>query len=79
MTFWLIALIVILALLGAPLFAVFGAIALILFEATPGGVASVAVDVFSERFSDSPTLVTLPLFTFAGYLLAKSGTPASLG
>ncbi len=43
-----------------------------------GTITSVAVDVFSERFADSPTLVTLPLFTFAGYLMAESGTPKRL-
>ena len=35
-------------------------------------------DVFSEKFADSPLLVTIPLFTFAGYLMAESGTPKRL-
>src|SRR5690606_35291541 len=35
-------------------------------------------DVFSEKFADSPLLVTIPLFTFAGYLMAESGTPRRL-
>jgi tripartite ATP-independent transporter DctM subunit len=72
-----IALLVILALIGAPLFAIFGAAAMLLFGDS-GTITSVAVDVFSERFADSPTLVTLPLFTFAGYLMAESGTPGRL-
>ena len=37
-----------------------------------------ANDVFSEKFADSPLLVTIPLFTFAGYLMAESGTPHRL-
>ncbi len=65
------------AVMGAPLFAIFGAAAMILFG-DRGTITSVAVDVFSERFADSPTLVTLPLFTFAGYLMAESGSPKRL-
>ena len=72
-----IVLLVVLALIGAPLFAIFGAAAMLLFGDS-GTITSVAVDVFSERFADSPTLVTLPLFTFAGYLMAESGTPGRL-
>jgi C4-dicarboxylate transporter, DctM subunit len=68
---------VLFALLGAPLFAIFGAASMILFG-EDGTITSAAVDVFSERFADSPTLVTLPLFTFAGYLLAEAGTPTRL-
>jgi tripartite ATP-independent transporter DctM subunit len=68
-----------LAALGAPLFAIFGFAAVMLFQGEPNGTAtSAAVDVFSERFSDSPTLVTLPLFVFAGYVLAEAGTPRRL-
>lgn len=69
-----VVLIVLCAFLGAPLFAIFGAAALWLFT-QEGSITAVATDVFSERFADSPMLVTLPLFTFAGYILAESGTP----
>ncbi|MEC7519116.1 MAG: TRAP transporter large permease subunit [Myxococcota bacterium] len=72
-----VVLLILMAFLGAPLFAIFGAAAMILF-ADNGTITSVAVDVFSERFADSPTLVTLPLFTFAGYLMAEAGTPQRL-
>ena len=72
-----VVLLIVFAFLGAPLFAIFGAAAMILF-ADNGTITSVAVDVFSERFADSPTLVTLPLFTFAGYLMAEAGTPQRL-
>lgn len=73
----IIVVILIFAFIGAPLFAIFGAAALILF-AEEGTILSVATNVFSERFADSPMLVTLPLFTFAGYILAESGTPTRI-
>ncbi len=74
-----IALLVLLAIIGAPLFAIFGAASMLLF----GGLADTSItgtanDVFSEKFADSPLLVTIPLFTFAGYVLAESGTPQRL-
>ncbi len=72
-----VLLLIVFAFLGAPLFAIFGAASMILFGEN-GTITSVAVDVFSERFADSPTLVTLPLFTFAGYLMAEAGTPRRL-
>ncbi len=75
---WIVILIV-LAVLGAPLFAIFGAAAMLLFGALPDtSITGTANDVFSEKFADSPLLVTIPLFTFAGYLLAESGTPHRL-
>ena len=73
----IVVLLVVFAFLGAPLFAVFGAASLILFQ-QEGSIVSVTTDVFSERFSESPMLVTLPLFTFAGYLLAESGAPTRI-
>jgi tripartite ATP-independent transporter DctM subunit len=70
---------VILALMATPLFLVFGAAAMYFFASSDGGsITSVAIDVFSEKFADSPTLVTIPLFTIAGYLMAEGGTPKRL-
>jgi tripartite ATP-independent transporter DctM subunit len=52
---------------------------MLLFGALPDtSITGTANDVFSEKFADSPLLVTIPLFTFAGYLLAESGTPHRL-
>jgi C4-dicarboxylate transporter DctM subunit len=66
--------IALLALCGAPLFSVFGAAALLLFARLPATpLSAVANDVFSERFADSPILVTIPLFTLAGVVLAETG------
>lgn len=68
--------VVLLALIGAPLFAVFGAASIALFLNLPeGSWASVGIDVFSSKFAESTTLMTIPLFTFAGYLLSESGAP----
>ena len=77
-TGWIL-LLALLALIGAPLFAIFGAASMLLFHALPDtSITGAANDVFSEKFADSPLLVTIPLFTFAGYLLAESGTPQRL-
>jgi tripartite ATP-independent transporter DctM subunit len=74
-----IALLIALAIIGTPLFAIFGAASMLLFGALPDtSITGAANDVFSEKFADSPLLVTIPLFTFAGYVLAESGTPDRL-
>ena len=71
--------IVLLALIGVPLSSLFGISSLILFFGLPeGGWSAVAVDVFGVKFAENPTLVTIPLFTFAGYTLAKAKTPERL-
>lgn len=71
----IVVVLVLFAFLGAPLFAIFGAASLILFTSDGQSIVAVTTKVFSESFSESPMLVTLPLFTFAGYMLAESGTP----
>jgi tripartite ATP-independent transporter DctM subunit len=71
--------IIVFALIGVPLFVLFGGAALALFLSLPEGAwASPAIDVFSANFAESPSLMTIPLFTFAGFLLAESGTPIRL-
>lgn len=67
---------ILLALLGAPLFAIIGAFAMLSFAAE--GIESSAVMVELYRICSSPTLVAIPLFTFAGYALAESKTPVRL-
>lgn len=68
-----------LALLGAPLFAIFAAAAMLLFaNLEDTSLTGAAADIFSEKFAESPLLVTIPLFTFAGYVMAESGTPKRL-
>jgi tripartite ATP-independent transporter DctM subunit len=59
------------ALLGLPIFATLGAIALLLFWSEGVTVASVPVETY--RLVASPVLPSIPLFTFAGYLLVAGG------
>jgi tripartite ATP-independent transporter DctM subunit len=67
---------VILAVLGAPLFALIAAIALLGFHAA--GQEGVAVAIEFYRLADMPALIAIPLFTLAGYLLAESRAPQRL-
>ncbi len=69
-------LLAVLALYGMPLFAVFGALALLLFHRSGVDISSVAVSMYS--IAGSPLLIAIPLFTFAGYLLAHSKAPVRL-
>jgi len=73
------ALLFVLALLGVPLFILFGGAAVGLFMIRPEGAwASAAVDVFSANFAESPFVMAIPMLTFAGYVLAESGAPVRL-
>jgi C4-dicarboxylate transporter, DctM subunit len=76
------AAVVALALLGAPLFAIMGGSSEIAWlmhkDAAYHHLRYIAPTVLDERFSDSPILVTIPLFTFVGYVLAESKTPERL-
>lgn len=67
---------VLLAALGAPVFAILGALALWLFHGA--GIDPSAVIIELARLASLPSLVAIPLFTFAGYLLAESGSPRRL-
>jgi tripartite ATP-independent transporter DctM subunit len=62
--------------LGAPIFALLGGAALILFwgEGTP--IASLSLTHYS--MVTNPTLPTVPLFTLAGYFLAEGGASTRL-
>jgi tripartite ATP-independent transporter DctM subunit len=65
-----------LALLGAPLFAVIGAGALWAFHGAGVDLSVVAIEFY--RLAEMPILLAIPLFTFAGYLLSESQAPARL-
>jgi C4-dicarboxylate transporter, DctM subunit len=74
---WLFsAAVLVLAFLGAPIFALMGGLALWLFHS--GGIASTAVIIELYRLATLPSLIAIPLFTFAGYALADSGAPKRL-
>lgn len=64
------------ALLGAPLFALLGGMALWLFMAAEIPIAAVAAETY--RLAASPTLPAIPLFTLAGCLLAAGGSAERL-
>lgn len=65
-----------LAILGVPLFVIMSLAALVAFSFSGVEVAAVAQEFY--RISSAPTLMTIPLFTFAGYLMAESKSPQRL-
>lgn len=65
-------LIIIIAVAGAPLFAVLGLFSIFNFHFSGGSLLTVAQEI-SSQFVSMPLLASIPLFTFAGYMLA-SGT-----
>ena len=71
-----IAFIVLMALLGAPLFVVVLAAAMLGFLATGVDPAVVAISIY--EITHQPLLVALPFFTFAGYLMAAANTSQRL-
>ncbi|MFC1562982.1 TRAP transporter large permease [candidate division KSB1 bacterium] len=68
---------IIFALLGTPLFVVIGGAALLGFHSI-GLDAVLVINEIYNKISGNSTLVAIPLFTFAGYILAESGTPNRL-
>ncbi len=67
---------IILAALGAPIFALLGGLSLFLFHQAQ--IESSALIIELARLADMPSLIAVPLFTFAGYLLAESNAPQRL-
>jgi tripartite ATP-independent transporter DctM subunit len=65
-----------LALAGTPLFIVFGGLAIILFAIAGIDTSTVVIEI--SRMGTNSVLIAIPLFTFAGYMLAESGMPARL-
>ncbi len=65
-----------LALLGAPLFAIILASALLGFYHAEIELSVVAIEFY--RLAEMPVLLAIPLFTFAGYLLSESQAPRRL-
>jgi tripartite ATP-independent transporter DctM subunit len=79
----LVAAIIGAAVLGAPIFVLLGGLAVVLFFAEAGPMMSVrsavgAVPSATLQITSQDTLPTLPLFTLAGTLLARGGTPERL-
>jgi tripartite ATP-independent transporter DctM subunit len=70
------ALVLLLAVLGAPIFAVIAASALLGFTRAGIDLSVVAIEFFG--IAETPVLVAIPLFTFAGYLLGAGRAPHRL-
>lgn len=67
-----VAIIILAALMGAPIFAVIAAAAMLGFYSVETPLTVIGVELY--RLVDTPLLLALPLFTFAGYLLGESRT-----
>lgn len=65
-----------LAVLGAPLFAVIAASAMLGFHGQDTDLMIMALEV--QSIGSMPFLAAIPLFTFAGYLLSESNAPKRL-
>ena len=72
----LLALVVGAGALGAPLFAVLGGVAVLLFLAA--GTPPVAVVSAAYEMATHPTLPAIPMFTLAGFLMAEGDTTERL-
>ncbi len=69
-------LLVILAVLGAPLFAIIGTSAMVGFVSNETELMTIALELMS--IAQMPVLTAIPLFTFAGYILSESNAPGRL-
>jgi len=71
-TVLVIIVLILLALMGAPLFAVIAAGALYGFYIADIDLQVIAIELY--RIAETPLLMALPLFTFSGYILSESKT-----
>jgi C4-dicarboxylate transporter DctM subunit len=71
-----VLLIILLTLLGLPIFAGIMAAAMVGLHTNQVDVSAIAIEIF--RLANAPVLLAIPLFTFAGYLLSEGGTSKRL-
>ncbi|MCP3901076.1 MAG: TRAP transporter large permease subunit [Desulfobacteraceae bacterium] len=76
MIYIFITILIILALLGAPLFTIIIVGAMAGFYSSEIDLSVIAIELY--RVSDTPVLIALPLFTLAGYILSESNTSQRL-
>ena len=69
-------LLILVALFGAPLFAVIAASTMLGFAGEEVDLQVMGIEIY--RLAETPVLLAIPLFTFAGYLLGESAAPARL-
>ena len=62
--------------LGTPLFVIICALALISFAADGVDLTIIFIEMY--RLADTPALTAIPLFAFAGFMLAESGAARRL-
>ncbi len=67
---------ILLTLFGTPLFVIISGIALLLFHLAEIDSSAIIIELY--RLTSQPIFLAIPLFTFAGYLLAESNTPRRL-
>ena len=67
---------IVLAVFGAPLFAVIAASAMLGYQREGIDLMAIAIEIVG--IAGMPFLSAIPLFTFAGYLLSESGAPRRL-
>ena len=72
----IIILLIVSALLGVPLFLIIGGATLLGYYTADEAAAGLFIEVY--KIATNPVLMAIPLFTFAGYLMAESGTPRRL-
>ena len=65
-----------LAILGAPLFAVIAASAMLGFQGQDSDLMIMSIEI--QSIASMPFLAAIPLFTFAGYVLSESNAPKRL-
>mgnify|MGYP001160872493 CR=1 FL=1 len=70
------ALLILLAIFGAPLFTVIAASAMLGYQNEGIDLMAIAIEILG--IAGMPMLSAIPLFTFAGYLLSKSNAPQRL-
>ena len=67
---------ILLAILGAPLFAIIATSAMLGFQRGGDDLMNMALEI--QSIADLPFLAAIPLFTFAGYVLSESDAPKRL-
>ena len=76
MIVFLLILLIVLVLFGLPVFAGIMGAAMLGLHQSGVNFSAIAIEIF--RLANAPVLLAVPLFTFAGYLLAEGGTSARL-
>ena len=76
MTWVLAPSLILMALLGTPLFLILALVTLLAYQSADIDSQAVAIEMY--RLAEAPMLIAIPLFTFAGYLLSEGGTPRRL-